>query len=291
MFEKILVPIDESNLSHRILGVVQRLVRSNPDARLHLVRVLTPADSELTATSDPTSDARAHLDHVVELVAQVGLRVSSSLLVGDPASRIIEAADELQPSLIAMASHGDSGIPRWIRGSVAERVLEGARFPLLVANPISLPDEPVWSGAAGSLELHRATDWKKILVPFDGSGSAASILPLVRDVAHAYDSDVTLLHVRRRGDAPSLDSFAQRLEGVHVQTVVAEGNPACVILDYASDQGVDLIALTTHGHSKLSRWAFGSVAGHVLAHAATPVLVKRTAGFVSRPHAFVLPTE
>jgi nucleotide-binding universal stress UspA family protein len=297
VLEKILVPLDESDLSHRILSVVRRLVRTNPRAEIHLVRVLTRDEAVPGTKDDPVALARAHLDHAVELLARVGLRASSSLQIGDPASEILKAAEAFGPSLIALASHGHSGVTRWIRGSTAERVLAGARHPVLVANPIGLPTEQWWGADAPSAELARATELQKILVPLDGSEAAAAILPLVRDIAQAHDSEVTLLLVRGDPEPPSLEPFARRLKGVSVKTRIVHGDPASAILGATVDGGFDLVAMTTHGHTSVSRWAFGSVAEHVLRHCATPLLVKRTAGFpertpaAPRAHAAVLPTE
>jgi nucleotide-binding universal stress UspA family protein len=297
VLERILVPLDESALSHRILSVVRRLVRTNPRAEIHLVRVLARDEADPRAKGDPVAQARAHLDHAVELLARAGLRASSSLQVGEPATEILKAAEAFGPSLVALASHGRSGVSRWIRGSTAERVLAGARHPVLLANPIGLPDERWWGALAPSSELARATELKQILVPLDGSEASAAILPLVRDVAQAHDAEVTLLLVRGAAEPPSLEPFVRRLRGLSVKTRVVEGDPASAILSAAADGGFDLVAMTTHGHTSLSRWAFGSVAEHVLRHCATPLLVKRTAGFpertpaAPREHAVVLPTE
>lgn len=300
MFERVLVPLDESELSHRILVVVRRLLRTSPRAEIRLARVLSREQAEKTGALDPVADARAHLDRVVEILGRDGFRATSVVLVGDAASEILDQADAWEPTLVAMASHGRSGISRWVRGSVAERVLVNARHPLLVANPAALPLQSWLARDAGSADLARETEFRRVLVPLDGSEASASILPAVREFALAHEAQVTLLHVAAPGDPPigdALDIFQERLRGVSVRQLVRTGDPASVILDEASEQGYDLVALTTHGATQISRWTFGSVAERVIRHCSAPLLVRRTAGFaagsseLAAAHATVLPTE
>ena len=61
-------------------------------------------------------------------------------------------------------------------------------------------------------------------------------------------------------------------DGIAVQTVVVSGRPAEQILDYANKNQVDLIIMSTHGRSGVSRWVIGSVTDKVVRHSVTPVL-------------------
>jgi nucleotide-binding universal stress UspA family protein len=291
MLTKVLVPLDDSVLSHGILTHVRRILLQE-GAAVKLVRVLSRAElSRATTDEEIVSLARAHLSRVVTLLEERGIEASYELLVGDAAGRILDLAEDWQPSLMAMASHGRSGADRWIRGSVAERVLRGSRFPLLLSNPIQLEGDPWWGAPEGSRDLAREVAWKRILVPLDGSELSASILPLAADVARLHSSEIVLFHVHERGSPEdpkqTLDPYRRLLEGIPVTTRVAEGDPALAILDAASESLVDLVAMTTHGRSGISRWAFGSVAEHVIRHCASPLLVQRTAGTKGSP----LPTE
>ena len=54
------------------------------------------------------------------------------LLHGDPAACIIEAASETRDRLVAMTTHGRSGIGRWVLGSVADRVVRNSGDPVLL---------------------------------------------------------------------------------------------------------------------------------------------------------------
>ena len=124
-----------------------------------------------------------------------------------------------------------------------------------------------------------------ILVPLDGSSLAECVLPHVIAVAQAIESQITLLHVLERprgtGELPTdplhwhikkntakgyLDQITARLKeiGLDVSNVILEGIPAELIIDYANTNNVDLIALSTHGHSGLSGWNVSSVVQKVI---------------------------
>lgn len=64
-----------------------------------------------------------------------------------------------------------------------------------------------------------------------------------------------------------------REEGMFVQPVVMQGKVAEGILDYAIENQIDLIMMSTHGRSGPSRWALGSVADRVIRHSPIPVLI------------------
>jgi nucleotide-binding universal stress UspA family protein len=154
----------------------------------------------------------------------------------------------------------------------------------------------------------------KILVPLDGSKLAEGVLPHVQELARRFDSQVTLIQVvaplsklvaetvpaslepsgaaaavgleaaaeavkaeRERARA-YLEGVAERLkaENTRVQMGIVEGMAGDAIVDYAHHNGVDLIAMSTHGRSGLLRLVYGSVADHVLRHAGTPVLLIRS---------------
>ena len=147
--------------------------------------------------------------------------------------------------------------------------------------------------------------YKRALIPLDGSMVAESILPFILEVAGPLDMEVALLRVlvpvppmtvegmqvviedagRLRAEAEEyLASIAAELraKGVRVTTAVRRGEPVAEILAGAREVDADLIAMTTHGRSGLSRLLFGSVAAAVLSHAEVPVfLMRQTAAQVA----------
>jgi nucleotide-binding universal stress UspA family protein len=203
--------------------------------------------------------------------------------VGEPASRILDIARALRPSLVALSTHGRAGLERFARGSTAERVLRHSPFPVLLVNP---------RGLAAPKEGR----FERILVPVDGSELAGEVLPLATEIARRHGSEVILFHAvdmavyldpvpgvspveTPEQVASLLKTFSARVKDVPSRALSAQGSPAAAILDAADSNGADLIALTTHGRSGPSRWLFGSVAEQVVRHARSPVLVHRTGGF------------
>lgn len=144
--------------------------------------------------------------------------------------------------------------------------------------------------------------YKRILVPLDGSGFSEAVLPHVRLLADTIGAQVILLRVMPVGIydtvfAPSAQLPLQRnpeedtraqAEGylqrvafdyfppeVSVRMEVSSGSTPETILDYAEGENVDLIAMTTHGRSGLSRLVVGSVAEEIVRRARVPVLLVR----------------
>lgn len=138
----------------------------------------------------------------------------------------------------------------------------------------------------------------KILVPLDGSELAARVLPKVAELAKTFNAQVTLLHACHTeafgvGEAtPGVMAAAPAAEkkvcetflskaandlkgqGVNVNFTCVEGVPAREIVGYAAKNGMDLIAMATHGAGEVA-WVLGSVAEKVLSHATVPVLLFR----------------
>lgn len=142
----------------------------------------------------------------------------------------------------------------------------------------------------------------KILVPLDGSPFSEAVLPQVDALAKCMDAEVILLRVLptplynlvfASGSAmpiqpnPEYDArvmaegYLQRvaveqLPGTHaVRQEVTEGGTADVILEYATGQNVDLIAMTTHGRGGISRLMLGSIAEEIVQRSHLPVLLVR----------------
>lgn len=143
--------------------------------------------------------------------------------------------------------------------------------------------------------------YSKILVPLDGSKlSECSINQVEKVAAKGGATEVILLKViepiqsndaaawAQAGYSPVevenryrdlaagyLKQVAERLidEGIHARGQVEFGWPAETILGYGRENKVDLILISSHGRSGVSRWALGSVAEKVARHSDIPVLV------------------
>lgn len=141
--------------------------------------------------------------------------------------------------------------------------------------------------------------YKKIVVPLDGSGWGQRAIPHAVDIARTNDSILILLHVFRppaweytpeitlAGQEPQIQQMREQmkqyliglrteLRGEHMQvrTHMIEGQGvARLICDYVESENVDLIVMSTHGRSGLSRLVFGSIANEIMQCAKVPVLL------------------
>jgi nucleotide-binding universal stress UspA family protein len=145
--------------------------------------------------------------------------------------------------------------------------------------------------------------YKKILVPLDGSEFAESVLSHVKTIASdCKTSEVVLLFVVEPSvsvafDVPVewldeakkkgldfardyLNQIAADLEksGVTVSCKVKEGISAETILSCLKTDNIDLLIISTHGRSGITRWVFGSVADKVIHHSSVPVLIVTPSG-------------
>jgi len=132
MSKKILVPLDGGEFADGILQVVAPFMSSG--SQTELFRVYQD-EGEREAAS-------AHIEGRAQQLRASGTVATCALQQGDPAAEILERIELVKPDLVAMASHGRIGPWRWVRGSVAERVLRYCSTPLLIAQP---------SGAEGCL--------------------------------------------------------------------------------------------------------------------------------------------
>jgi nucleotide-binding universal stress UspA family protein len=116
----------------------------------------------------------------------------------------------------------------------------------------------------------------------------------VKDLADLYESEVILhmavelpsvepllypLMVSTDDAANLLERYRAHFPGLRVQISTSLGSAAATIVEVAERETVDLVAMTPHGRTGASRWAFGSVAEQAVRHCPCPLLVKRTGGF------------
>jgi len=137
--------------------------------------------------------------------------------------------------------------------------------------------------------------YERILVPLDGSELAQVALPYARELGGRMGSWITLMYVSESADDRYNDMHRQYMQDmveatvqgaekyvdkaggrdVRVDAVIAVGNPAEQIVDYAESQNMGLIVMTTHGRSGVKRWALGSVADKVVRATRRPVALIR----------------
>ncbi len=162
MYKKILVPLDGSGLAERVLPHAAILAKAT-GSEVTFATVLT-SDVYLGAGSDKLEgipeavterkdalkgEARLYLEKIAHEFEGQGVVAHCAVREGDVASEIIACVEEGGFDLVAMATHGRSGIDRLIMGSVAEKVLRGTQKPvLLIRAPAVVPRQADWAPAA-----------------------------------------------------------------------------------------------------------------------------------------------
>ncbi len=151
MYRTILVPLDGSELAEMVLPHVEMLVKAcGGDVELVLLQVCEPARPMVAGYGEAVGQAAILAEQAAEVcraqaaeylaatekkLKEKGYKVRSEMLVGSPGDEILDYAANNPVDMIAMASHGRSGISRWAYGSVASKVLRGISTPILVVTP------------------------------------------------------------------------------------------------------------------------------------------------------------
>ncbi len=299
MFNRILVPLDGSKTAEQALPYARYLAQglSVPIELLAAVDTESfSAHGEIDKThpvimvqEEEVERAESYLQSIAGNLS--GLMVTRSVKRGYAGELIIDEASKDEGILITMATHGRSGLRRWLLGSTAEKVLRGAANPVLLVRANEKAENLV------------AASFKTVIVPLDGSRLAESILPSVVALAKALSLDVVLIRAfripanmyaggegyygidldndRKEFEAEARDYLKEKQHeltalGVsRVSMACPEGFSADEIIALGQKTDGALIAMCTHGRSGVTRWAMGSVTETVLRHASAPVLCSR----------------
>jgi len=302
----VLLPHDGSPLADSTLPYAVELVRIT-GASLELLRVLEELkpiyDSGLRTLvwidpAHPRAELVASevLGPVVEKLMDQGLAAKTIVRVGDPRSEILAEAETLAHPLILLASHGRSGLSRFVFGSVATRVLHTSQNPVMIVRARESEEQP------------EVVSLKHIMVLLDGSDLSEKALPYAAELARDSGGQLHLVRVAEtyRDELPDkpphiftapsyeamlehfdeleqqareyLTGVATRLEGesLSVTSEVLSGDPVREIGKCSEREQPDLIVMTTHGRSGIARWFYGSVADRILTSTSTPVLLVRS---------------
>jgi nucleotide-binding universal stress UspA family protein len=302
MYKTMLVPLDGSELAEVVLPYAKELA-GRLDLELTLLHVCDSSGSDLQFM------CRAYLERAAGTVQEQSREVQSrtgapsgvkavevrvEVAAGHPAEEILSYAEENSIDLILMATHGRSGVRRWVLGSIADKVLRKSKIPIWLVRA-NIPEEIIHD------------EWPKrtMLVPLDGSKFAESVLPHVETLSKQRGAElvnVVLLRVYEKpfitADYPEPDSeahekriinhFKQEAEqylvrvekhlvdaGLHVRKEVLMGKPADEIIKYAHNNHPNLVVMATHGSSGLSLWEYGDIANKILHGVSSPIFLVR----------------
>jgi nucleotide-binding universal stress UspA family protein len=286
MFERILVPLDGSENAEIVFPYCADLASKFAST----VILVTVSES---ATLDIDQLYRTYLkharrkmrQHLKAWMAPETVTLQSEVLSGDPAREILRIAEDENAGLILLASRGSSAEGPWLLGHIAAKVLRATEKPVMLIRE-----------RATQAALEQRKLLRRILVPLDGSKIGEAALCYAVALAKETAAEIALIEVFepvstvgatgiscsvredesvRKSLLSYLDHVAEPIknDGLKVSTTVLFGNAANNIMGYAEKNGIDLIAVSTHGRSGLGRWVFGSVTDKILHTGNVAVLV------------------
>lgn len=289
MYDTILVPTDGSEPAVRAAEHGLALAAAF-DAQVHVITVVDVQGASGPFSAGGVDDefvdhlkasGREAIETIESLAAERDAALETAIVEGDPRETILTYVEDHGIDLVAMGTHGRTGVERYLTGSVCEHVLRNASVPVLTGRATET-GEP-----AGSYD--------DVLIPTDGSGAAEAAVAHGIAIADAVDARVHAVNVIDLGDVsasseltiPSdlIDSLQDRGEdatdavvaaaedaGLEAVTEVRGGFPAQDLLEYADEEGIDLISMGTAGRTGISRFLMGSTTERVVRHADVPVV-------------------
>jgi len=147
MYSKVIVPLDGSELVECVLPHIESIAKGCGVRDVIFVHVVEPfrlagareEDAIYISQEDvqriDSENIRAANDYITQIAARVrldGTNISSEVIVGKAADSIADYATRSGAELIVIATHGRSGVSRWVYGSVADRILRSSCVPVLM---------------------------------------------------------------------------------------------------------------------------------------------------------------
>ena len=287
MYDTILVPTDGSDgakaaarhalaLANAFDGEVRFLSIVDDRTSASLAGYDSPDDDRRDALE---ASATEHLESLEELATDAAVPFESTVEHGIPHEAILDHADDHGADLVAMGTHGRTGLQRMFMGSVTERVVRTSDVPVFTTR--TSPDE-----SAG---------YDDVLIPTDGSDAATAAVEHGLAVAERYDGTVhalsavdlssiggsydaaSIIKAWKRNCEQAVDEVADAAEerGIDVVTEVDQSTPYRAIESYVDERGIDLVTMGTHGRTGLERYLVGSVTARTVRTSEVPVLTTR----------------
>lgn len=294
-FRRVLVPLDGSRLAEAILPAAIAIAR-RCGATMTLLHVLEHNAPETIHGEQHLKDTRAagaYLEDVATRYAPDGVRTEQHVHENpehDVARSIAAHAAELQVDLIALATHGSGGLRGFLFGSIAQQTLRRTTTPVLLVRPDVRDGE--------------RANYRKILVPLDGTPQASGALPVAEMLAVAGNALLHLIRVvptigtisgtsdsnAAATFSPSATAALLDIEGqeaadelaaqraglattLAVTLEVRRGVIVDELLAAVEKSDADLVVMSTHGRSGVEGLWTGSVAARLIGRLTRPVIL------------------
>jgi nucleotide-binding universal stress UspA family protein len=284
--KRILYATDFSEGSRAALPIVSAIARRY-HAEVYAANVRPPMpytmySPEAVSTLDNKREreTREELSKLLQGTEMSGLAASAVIEIGDPAEELQRMVRDLNIDLVVVATHGRTGVMRFLMGSLAEELFRNLPVPVLTVGPRL-------SRRFASIETI-----KTILYPTDLSAESRAMFPFVASLAAEYRAKIVLLHVISSSDALSSTALelAARARGQMQKLFAGEIDPRCEVemavdfgdtadrtLNAAREYHADLVAFGVRPAGEASTHFRNTVAYKVVLEAECPVLTSRTA--------------
>jgi len=238
-------------------------------------------------------EARASLEPLAAILCDDTCSVDSVIVEGHAADQICLWSTDRSPELVVLGVHGEGGQNDDGLGSTARCVLDRSTGSVLL-----VPEADNPSAKMGAVR------YRRLLVPVDGSSRAESVLPLAIRLAEATGADLLIAYVIavpeliesgplepddielrervvHRNERVAMEYLARlrgyvALSGLAARTMVLrDGDVRSRLGRLIAEENVDMVVLSTHGHSGRRDVPYGSVTAHLIAHSAVPLLIVR----------------
>jgi nucleotide-binding universal stress UspA family protein len=294
MFKHILVPLDGSTLAESALSVADSLAQKLNTLVTLLHVIEQDASEEVHRDRHLTDSAEAEVylaeiaKHSFSPNVKVDWHVHTTAVANVARSIVDHGADELQPDLILLCAHGNSGMHDFFFGNIAQQVAAASGTPVLLIKP-PVPSIPF-------LINH-------ILVPLDNESIHDKAIPTAEGLAKAFGAQLDILcviptlgtlsgeqaasgnfmpatttaylditeEIAQEHFQAHLDEFQKA--GLPASAEIARGDPALVISKIAEKIGANLIIFGTHGRAGLDAFWNRSVAASVARKTNIPLLL------------------
>lgn len=293
---RVLVPLDGSHLAEGAVPIAARLAEAFGAAitLLHVIEKAAPSSVHGEPHLAREAEAEAYLGRIARELAAHGGTVDyhvHEVPVGDVARSIASHADEQESDIVVVSTHGGGDLRRGLFGSIAQRVLQICRRPVLLVRTERAP------------AVHPPFDPTTIMVPLDATTAAEMALPMASTLARALDATLrlvmvvptlqtvggehqpqaallpgttrVLLDAREAKAIAYLEDLADSLRTAEVPCVaeVRRGAPVAELAADAAEHGDGLVVAATHGRAGLQAIWVASVATRLLKRTDAPILL------------------
>ena len=298
MINHILIPLDGSALAECVLPHVMAITPVT-NAHVTLLHVMQqPQNGRETPAVDPVEwhlqkqKSEKYLEQIAGRLSKSGvLGVEHIVLEGSPANGVIDFARNNNVDLIALSTHGQSGLSGWNVSSVVQKILLRSHKSTLLVRAYLSP-------STGMTKIR----YKRLFVGMDCSPRSEFVLPFAISLAQFHKSQVILESVVEKPrainrlppsdeDAELINRFVEKnyqaathylkqlltqfsMKELKLKAHVSIGENAISVLhDLAEEANADLVMLVAHGYSGERRWPYGSVTTSFIVYGNTSLMI------------------